>query len=163
MTVSSVTSFVRQVMQLSSLLHSSGRRSMPSSVRAGLLGNLAHRSSWCIIRIENQGICDRRWQCWRYGFTKCATLYSRLHLFPGQMALAVCALTTARTWPKIVYQALFYPVVSTNAESSTYKAYFEQPLTLHSTAPLGVCSISMATMTKFLLMIQANRQTATPT
>ena len=45
----------------------------------------------------------------------------------GHMALALCAMTAARSGPKIVYQALFYPVTSTNAEGTTYKTYVNDP------------------------------------
>jgi len=80
----------------------------------------------------------------------------------GQMALAMCALTAARAGPKIVYQALFYPVTSTNAESSTYKTYADGP---YLSAPLfaGCTPHFMETTTGSLSTIQANPPTARQT
>lgn len=45
----------------------------------------------------------------------------------GQLAVATCALVAERGGPKIVYQALFYPVTDTSGESDTYKAFETNP------------------------------------
>jgi acetyl esterase len=45
----------------------------------------------------------------------------------GQLAVATCALVAERGGPKIVYQALFYPVTDTSRESDTYKAFETNP------------------------------------
>ena len=47
--------------------------------------------------------------------------------FAGQLAIATCALVAERGGPKIVYQALFYPVTDTSKESDTYKAFERNP------------------------------------
>jgi|SRR5579862_6734211 len=47
--------------------------------------------------------------------------------FAGQLAVATCALVAKRGGPKIVYQALFYPVTDTSRESDTYEAFEANP------------------------------------